>query len=588
MSDMNVSPGIVIHIKVSSNTDGYATREYVDEGLLEKGLPEGGVDGQIVGKVGKETKWVDPPQGGGMVETDKTLTKPDAAADAAVVGEKIDALSEEIDNLKENGGGSGADEVVRELLEVVPKPSKNLNTSQYTTRTKNGVTFTVNDDNSVTLAGTTTANVNMSDGKTENIANGFTLSPGTYRLSGGVDGYVNIICYQYNAAGTLLAEPVEYGYGKTIDVAEECTCYVGVQARANKTLDGITLKIQLEEGTVTTEYVSPFSEDKRSKRLDDVEKRLDMIENSSGGLADGVPDYWEKTSGYLSGKAEAIRTLMRGCAEHGDIFYFLTDAHWDLNEQHSPAIISWLNEHINVQRMFNGGDITDHYNEEPSRLYRKAMNGGEYYFADGNHEYLVSKTYADNFYANRMFADKAIYGDANRSYYYVDNPAGKMRYIVLATFGPWVNGSESIVLNTTEQKDWLKNVALNVEEGWTVVVFAHIYSVENGNYIAGGETMLSYMADMTKGEVACVIQGDQHSDYILPSYAGKIPIVCTTCDKNKGSEIEDLANRATGTVNEQAFDVVVLDKAQKQLNFVRIGYAKEGDEIRTVSYGAAN
>lgn len=501
--------------------------------------------------------------------------------------EQVDTLSEEIVGLKENGG-AGADEVARELLEVVPKASKNLNTTKYYTRTKNGVTFTVNPDNTVTLSGTHTSNVPLFDGPIENKERGFELPAGTYMLSGGVDGYVNIICFLYAGDGTLISETVDYGYNKKIIVAEDCLCCIGITTRANKTLDSITVKVQLEEGTVTTEYVSPFSDDKRSKRLDDIENRIEKVENSSGGLADEVPAYWEKTSGYLTGKVDTIRTLMRGCAEHGDIFYFLTDAHWHLNEKHSPAIIAWLNEHINVPRMINGGDITDEYDEEPSRLYRKAMGNGEYYFADGNHEYLVNKTYADNFYANRMFADKAIYGDDNRSYYYVDNPAGKMRYIVLATFGPWVNGSESMVLNTAEQKDWLKNVALNVEEGWTVVVFAHIYSIENGNYIAGGETMLSYMADMTKGEVACVIQGDQHSDYILPSYADKIPIICTTCDKNKGNEIEDLANRVTGTINEQAFDVVIVDKAQKQLHFVRIGYAKDGDEIRTVSYGAAN
>lgn len=547
-------------------------------------------DGKLRGEKGEKGDKGDKGDSGeGSVEVDTTLSVAGKAADAAATGKVLHQLSEEMADLKGNGvGGAGTDGVVRELLEVVPCASKNLNTSKYYSKEKDGVTFTVNPDNTVSLTGTPSANVSLFNGKAENIANGFTLSPGTYRLSGGIDGYVNLICYQYNDAGTLLSETVEIGYGKTITITEECTCAVGIQARANKTLDGITVKAQLEAGTVTTEYVSPFSEDKRSKRLDDIEKHIDDIENSGSGLADKLPDYWEKTSGYLTSKVETIRTLMRGCAERGDIFYFLTDAHWHLNEQHSPAIIAWLNEHINVPRMINGGDITDEYDEKPSRLYRKVMGNGEYYFADGNHEYLAGKTYADNFYANRMFADKAVYGDENRTYYYVDNPAGKMRYIVLATFGPWVDGSESMVLNTTEQKDWLKNVALNVEEGWTVIVFAHIYSIENGNYIAGGETMLSYMADMTKGEVACVIQGDQHSDYILPSYAGKIPIVCTTCDKNKGSEIEDLANRASGTIGEQAFDVVVVDKAQKQLHFVRIGYAKDGDEIRTVSYGTAN
>ena len=210
--------------------------------------------------------------------------------------------------------------------------------------------------------------------------------------------------------------------------------------------------------------------------------------------------------------------------------------------------------------------------------------------ADGNHEYLQNKTFSDNFYANRMFADKAIYGDAERTYYYVDNPASKMRYVVLATYAPWEGGQSVDRLNNVDQQTWFSNTALNVGDGWTVIVFVHIFSTYNNTLIAGTTAYIQAMQSMQHGEVACIIQGDQHHDYTMYVANDTIPIVCSTCDKNTNvsaqtHDVEDYENRPTGTINEQAFDVVIVDKTNKNIHFVRIGYAKNGEEVRTVHYG---
>lgn len=320
-------------------------------------------------------------------------------------------------------------------------------------------------------------------------------------------------------------------------------------------------------------------------------KKVEQIEQEIHPFGT-VPGYWEEGSGYLTSKADAITTLARSCASNADIFYFVTDVHWTLNQKHTPAIIDWLNQRINVPRMFNGGDNADYFKDtaEVSRILRKVMNNGEYYMVDGNHEYLQNKTYDDNFYANREFADKAVYGDAERTYYYVDNPASKMRYIILSTYGTWNGGVETQRLDDADQKAWFANTALAVEDGWTVIVFVHIFSTYTETLITGTSAYISAMQAMEHGEVACIIQGDQHHDYTLYVANDTIPIVCSTCDKNRNvsaqtQDVEDYAERVTGTINEQAFDVVIVDKTNKDVHFVRIGYAKEGDEVRTVHYG---
>ena len=78
------------------------------------------------------------------------------------------------------------------------------------------------------------------------------------------------------------------------------------------------------------------------------------------------------------------------------------------------------------------------------------------------------------------------------------------------------------------------------------------------------------------GKIACIISGHTHRDRITAT-AGGIPIVIVTCDKYRVytdpvTGNQDLnVTRTLGTITEQAFDVVVLDKTNKKLTFIRIG-----------------
>lgn len=96
----NVSPGINIKIHVTSDTEGLATKDYVAEQVGKKGLPDGGANGQIIGKVGDKAQWIDPPSGG--AEVDATLTQEGKAADAKATGDRLSELSKEIADLSWN------------------------------------------------------------------------------------------------------------------------------------------------------------------------------------------------------------------------------------------------------------------------------------------------------------------------------------------------------------------------------------------------------------------------------------------------------------------------------------------------------
>lgn len=74
-----------------------------------------------------------------------------------------------------------------------------------------------------------------------------------------------------------------------------------------------------------------------------------------------------------------------------------------------------------------------------------------------------------------------------------------------------------------------------------------------------------------------MLQGHTHMD-LMKKTDGGIPIFSTTCDKANADsdEIGERASyiygkRTNGTINEQAFDVVIINKNAKKVSLVRIG-----------------
>ena len=500
-------------------------------------------------------------------------------------------------------------------LGIQLKPSKNLNVSPYFDKETKGVTFTVNADNSVTLSGTATGNAYAFSGVTENIPARFILPAGTYTLSGSysnrIQGYVCL--YDGADSVTLIAEHKDAGTGITFTTDTDLYCVVQIIVWAGYSTDGITLKMQLETGATSTEYVSPWSDELHSKRIADIETAVSELDAIVNALA--VPNYYF-LGGYLPGKVARINELMRSCSNNGDVFAFITDTHWEKNAGKSPALLNYIRQHTHIDRLFGGGDYIDGANSDTemydvSTIFRDAWAGPRY-FTLGNHDYTGDAAYRETdaslYYIWNSYGTERV-GNLSRNYYYVDNQQMKMRYIVLNRYID--RGEENAEINglNEEQRTWLQNVALDVEPEWTVLVFVHdLYRFIYNEDGYTSRMLLSYSDSAATvtildafveggGTVAGIICGEAHVDMVNYTPGG-IPVITTTCDKNTGTEAalpiaDQFAARPSGTIKEQVIDVMVVDKTNRTITAVRIGYqarnSVEGSygelvEERTITY----
>ena len=336
---------------------------------------------------------------------------------------------------------------------------------------------------------------------------------------------------------------------------------------------------------------------------DDHSKYLTTIDNLTD-VRFLLPPYF--TAAYLRNKKNTIEARINANAANSDIFIFMTDEHWERGNGHSFSAVKWLDENCNIPRLFSGGD-TGHegINMDFIKIRKKAFKG-KIYQTIGNHEYLSytfdtdgNTTEDEVFYGLEMNqGDECIYGNNKRHYYYVDNSIKKIRYVILNAFAQGNGSVNSATIGfEQEQLDWFRNTALNVDSGWSIIIFTHrLYEGSPSNsantYIP---TTCQPVADIIEsyagnGKIIAVFQGHTHYDAIKYLKDGTIPVIITTSDHNgsyrwsdsEGKYIRDYdVERESGTINEHAFDVVIIDKVLKRISCVRIGCpAKDGDELK--------
>lgn len=315
-----------------------------------------------------------------------------------------------------------------------------------------------------------------------------------------------------------------------------------------------------------------------------------------------IPAYYIKDN-YIKNKIDVIRQKMTDANGNFDAFVFITDIHWLRNAKNSPAIINYLQNKIQIPRVIMGGDYADGINMD----YLKAFNGfnGKIYRAIGNHEYM-NYWDEDGVFASKEVTDSQIWatyqsgmtdiviGDANTNYYYVDNVVQKMRYIILSVF---TDGSAAKFEQA--QATWLNDSLANMPNGYTAIVIAHYYAhINYPDFTPVLTTIGKQIADICDthiGKVACLLQGHTHEDLMMKTDGG-IPIFATTCDKstadNDETSEEDnyiYGKRTNGTITEQAFDIVIINKKDKKVSLVRIGAPADKDgvdfyEVREQTY----
>lgn len=367
-------------------------------------------------------------------------------------------------------------------------------------------------------------------------------------------------------------------FGRAINVSSADFIRVGLYATYNTSLPIGTYvdytNIMISVGDVRKPFVDPSY------------TAIDKIVRSKFVL----PGYYFAND-YIDNKVARINTLCEGCMANGDAFIFITDEHWRLNAQNSPALIKYINENTMINTVFSGGDLCNGGSDldffTASKAYTDAFDG-DVNFVVGNHEYLHTSL-NDNKLSYWLYMQNKgkVYGDYDRHYYYIDNDAQKIRYIVLSAYQYSGSSSSSVIGYEEAQQNWLRDVALStLASGWTAIIVTHLLysvvagSIQDTDYISLPDTNCTAIANIIAnydgdGEIACVIQGHTHIDKITEVQSSGIPVVITTCDKyaDGTSDNTDLPRqtRTHGTITEQAFDVVILDKTARKLTFVRIG-----------------
>lgn len=136
----------------------------------------------------------------------------------------------------------------------VKKYGKNLINYPYVNSTKTtvGITFTDNGDGSVTANGTATNKAYFS---VLDAAHAILLQPGTYFLSGNINGVKNAELYvTYRDENSNTKYAVDRGSGIAFTVKKQTSASIGIVINTGVTVNGTVFKPQLELGNAATDY----------------------------------------------------------------------------------------------------------------------------------------------------------------------------------------------------------------------------------------------------------------------------------------------------------------------------------------------
>lgn len=294
-------------------------------------------------------------------------------------------------------------------------------------------------------------------------------------------------------------------------------------------------------------------------------------------LVQELPPYYNE---YLDARLSEIlqtKAQMDDC----ESFFWITDIHWepDLNTRRSPAMIRYLADRTGIDKILNGGDTGNSSvicSNAIDRL-RDAIGSDRVYSVNGNHEIndasRYEKPYERVHRALRRHCKDIVYGDKNKSYFYFDNTTFKVRYIGLSTYGLYIDNLYENAY-TKEQLQWFKNQALQVDEGWTIVIFTHalfqVSSKSNKLTVLSQGFVDAIDHYQGKGKIACVLMGHLHVDRIHIGESG-VPYILSQCDRTEPYKGDINVPRVPGTISEQHFEVVLIDKKKQEVRLYSIG-----------------
>ena len=257
----------------------------------------------------------------------------------------------------------------------------------------------------------------------------------------------------------------------------------------------ITINEEIKEGGTTTGYqwantghaFVPADYEDRIVKLEAKslthEERITVLENTAGdGEEAAIPAFWKNAVDECVAKIKSLQ-VGKTCVT----FPFFSDNHQ--RNGYAGVLISHVMKECGIPYCFFGGDtissgyLTESDMVEQDKAFDRIMAyipDGRFCRAVGNHDgywnhngtkgwYTRAQVY-ELFLRAEGIAQNKHFGD-DGTYYYVDDIASKVRFIILNTNSETIAaGSESI---DAAQLAWLTDTALKADGGWGVVIISH-------------------------------------------------------------------------------------------------------------------
>ena len=266
-------------------------------------------------------------------------------------------------------------------------------------------------------------------------------------------------------------------------------------------------------------------------------------------------------------------------------FVFITDVHWAENKKHSPGLIKQILDNTPVQTVICGGDFIHSSNATKAGAAKEIRDFNsliteipcyEYFCVFGNHDSnsnseatidvqftkaeqynLLYSPFANMSNVHWIWEDvpNIMAAEPVKNDYYVDHARTRTRYLCL----DWNNPMSG------DRAAWITSV-LAKDDGYRVVVIYHgIYAVSGGVLTPEHTTIMS-LVEPYKSKVVALFTGHAHMDDVVDYFDdGSVPVIITSCDTFRAERMTE------GTLDEQCFDVAVIDYGQSKIKLTRIG-----------------
>ena len=262
-------------------------------------------------------------------------------------------------------------------------------------------------------------------------------------------------------------------------------------------------------------------------------------------------------------------------------FVILTDTHGSSNKQHSQNIASYLVRNTKADKLIHLGDVSSNlWSENEYRTYFSPLITDalkHMYFACGNHEWFNNNWSGLEVIYNDILSTKQnIVGYPAHFYYYFDDTAKKVRYMVINTS----DGAANAVTNA--QISWITTNVSNLPSDWRLIVFGHYDIMPNdpitNQWNSSSETKFTNAISAASCPIVGYFCGHEHHDRLVKVNNKFMQVTMLNDSFSRDTSFAEIVNptRTAGTVSEQAASVVCVNLTTGAVEVKRIG-AKNPD-----------